>query len=81
MKLGRQWERRFEIWDEAFESNIYKKIESVDLEGFTTMEYLTWKEAQKMRFRKFPVGTCWGVHVPHKLPHKPHTLAPDYGLE
>lgn len=61
MKLGRQWERRFEIWDEAFESNIYKKIESVDLEGFTTMEYLTWKEAQKMRFRKFPVGTSWGA--------------------
>ena len=40
MKLGRQWEERLKIWDEAFLPNIYRSLGTVELEGFTTSEQL-----------------------------------------
>lgn len=60
MGLGRQWEERLRIWDSAFAPNLYRKVENVEVEGFTTMEHLSLADARGRGFRAFPVGTAWG---------------------
>ncbi|MDE5591238.1 MAG: hypothetical protein K2J60_19190, partial [Acetatifactor sp.] len=60
MKLGRQWDERLKIWDEAFEANLYKPLGEIELSGFTTREQLTPEQAGKQSFRSFPKGTTWG---------------------
>lgn len=60
MKLGRQWDERLKIWDEAFEANLYKSLGEIELYGFTTREQMTQEQAGKQSFRPFPKGTSWG---------------------
>ncbi len=60
MNLGRQWNSRLKIWDEAFEENIYRPLGTLDMEGFTTMDFLSLDAAKKGDFRPFPAGTKWG---------------------
>lgn len=60
MNLGRQWDSRLKIWDEAFEKNIYRPLGTLDMEGFTTMDFLSLNAAKKGDFRPFPAGTKWG---------------------
>lgn len=60
MKLGRQWDERLKIWDEAFEANLYKPLGELALSGFTTKEQLTLEQAKAQSFRPFPAGTHWG---------------------
>lgn len=60
MKLGRQWDERLQIWDEAFEDNLYKPFGEIALSGFTTKEHLTLEQAKEHSFRPFPKGTAWG---------------------
>lgn len=60
MKLGRQWEERLRIWDEAFGSNLYHKLGRVELSGFTTFEHLSCEEAVVHRHRAYPINTRWG---------------------
>lgn len=60
MKLGRQWDERLRIWDEAFERNLYTRLEEITLSGFTTMEQLTLEQAAGQELRPFPPGTEWG---------------------
>lgn len=60
MSFGRQWDSRFKIWDEAFEENFYRPLCRIDVEGFTTMDFLKLEEARTGSFRPFPSGTCWG---------------------
>ena len=45
MKLGRQWDERLKMWDEAFGRNLYTQLEETALSGFTTMEQLTLEQA------------------------------------
>ena len=60
MKLGRQWDERLKMWDEAFGRNLYTQLEETALSGFTTMEQLTLEQAAAGSFRPFPKGTQWG---------------------
>lgn len=60
MKIGRQWDERLKMWDEAFERNLYTQLGEITLSGFTTMEQLNLKQAAQQRFRPFPQGTKWG---------------------
>lgn len=60
MKLGRQWDTRLQIWDEAFGRNLYEQLGEVILFGFTTMERLTLEQAAAHAFAPFPKGTRWG---------------------
>lgn len=60
MKLGRQWDERLKIWDEAFERYLYTPLEEIPLFGFTTMERLGPDQAAARVFRPFPKGTGWG---------------------
>lgn len=60
MKLGRQWDTRLRIWDEAFGRNLYEQLGEISLSGFTTMERLTLEQAAARSFSPFPKGTEWG---------------------
>lgn len=60
MKIGRQWDERLKMWDEAFERNLYVQLGEIELTGFTTMEHMTLEEAKNQCFRPFPRGTGWG---------------------
>jgi len=60
MKLGRQWDERLRIWDEAFAENLYRPLGEVSLSGFTTFRQLTLQQAGEQSFRPFPKGTSWG---------------------
>lgn len=60
MKLGRQWDERLRIWDEAFGRNLYARLGEVELSGFATMERLTLEQAARHNFQPFPTGTKWG---------------------
>lgn len=60
MKLGRQWDERLKIWDEAFGANLYKPLGEIELSGFTAGEQLTPEQAGEQPFRPFPKGTLWG---------------------
>lgn len=60
MKLGRQWDERLRIWDEAFGRNLYTRLGDVALSGFVTMEQLSLEEAMARDFQPFPTGAQWG---------------------
>lgn len=60
MKIGRQWDERLKMWDEAFGRNLYTRLGEITLSGFTTMEQLNLEQAAQQRFRPFPRGTKWG---------------------
>lgn len=60
MGLGRQWEERLRIWDNAFVPNLYQKIGVVELCGFTTFEHISRAEAEKRPCRVFAEGSLWG---------------------
>ncbi len=60
MKLGRQWDERLRIWDEAFGRNLYTKLGEIALSGFTTEKQLSLEQAMCQDFQAFPVGRKWG---------------------
>lgn len=60
MKLGRQWDERLKIWDEAFTRNFYRKLEEITFFGFVTVNQMSRKRAAEHSFQPFPVGTTWG---------------------
>lgn len=60
MKLGRQWEERLKIWDEAFARYLYEPLGEIELSGFATRERLTLSQAAERLFRPFPKGSLWG---------------------
>ncbi|MCM1188155.1 MAG: glycosyl hydrolase-related protein [bacterium] len=60
MKIGRQWDERLKIWDEAFERFFYTPVGEIELSGFTTREQLALSQAAELPFRPFPKGSRWG---------------------
>ncbi|MCM1025576.1 MAG: glycosyl hydrolase-related protein [Roseburia sp.] len=60
MKIGRQWDERLRIWDEAFERFLYTSLGEIELTGFVTREQLSLAEAAERSFRPFPKGSLWG---------------------
>lgn len=60
MSLGRQWDNRLKIWDNAFLEHFYQPIGELVMEGFTTMEQLSLETAKSGSFEEFPTGKKWG---------------------
>ena len=60
MKLGRQWDERLKIWDEAFGKLVFTELGNLKMDGFTTYDQLTLEKAASRDFRPFPPGTLWG---------------------
>ncbi|MBQ8278918.1 MAG: alpha-mannosidase [Roseburia sp.] len=60
MSLGRQWDSRLRIWDNAFLNQFYQPVGKIDIQGFTTMEQLSFAQAVNETYRDFPVGEKWG---------------------
>jgi alpha-mannosidase len=60
MNLGRQWDDRLRIWDEAFLQEIYHPAGTLRLDGFTTFERLTLADAKARSFEPFEAGKGWG---------------------
>ena len=60
MTLGRQWDSRLKIWDEAFLQELYQPVGTISIQGFTTMSQLSLAQAKQETYRDFPVGEKWG---------------------
>lgn len=60
MTLGRQWDSRLRIWDNAFLGQFYQPLGEIAVQGFTTMSQLSYAQAKEENYREFPVGTKWG---------------------
>jgi alpha-mannosidase len=60
MALRAEWKRRVDRWQEAMWENLYRPIGKIDLNGFTTQDYLTETQARAGNFKPMPVGTPWG---------------------
>lgn len=60
MTLGRQWDSRLRIWDNAFAEQFYRPVGTIEMEGFTTMSQLSLAQAKQETYMKFPVGMKWG---------------------
>lgn len=60
MRLGRQWDERLRIWDEAFRRILYTQLGEIALSGFTAMEHLSLEQVRAHSFTPFPKGTKWG---------------------
>lgn len=60
MSLGRQWDNRLKIWDNAFLEHFYQPIGELKIQGFTTMEQLSLDSAKVAEFEDFEPGKKWG---------------------
>ena len=60
MSLGRQWDNRLKIWDNAFSEHFYQPIEELEITGFTTMEQLSLETAKAEKYEPVSVGQKWG---------------------
>ncbi len=60
MTLGRQWDSRLRIWDNAFLGQFYQPVGTIAVEGFTTMSQLSLAQAKEETYRAFPIGEKWG---------------------
>jgi len=92
MSLTPEWRGRIEKWRNTLRELFYIKLADVPLEGFTTMEQLTPREAARGRFRPMPPGTPWGakweyswfrgsVRLPAEAKGEMVVLRPDAGGE
>jgi alpha-mannosidase len=61
MALTEEWKHRIEAWEKALWASCYRPLGSLNLDGFTTFDRLTSKQAQKQTFYPMPSGTRWGV--------------------
>ena len=60
MTLGRQWDSRLRIWDNAFLGQFYQPVGEIAVQGFTTMSQLSLTQAKEETYCDFPVGEKWG---------------------
>ena len=58
--VGRQWEDRLRLWSQQFEKYYCRRVQTLELSFFTTMERLTLERAMGGTFRPAPAGTRWG---------------------
>ena len=60
MSLGRQWDSRLRIWDNAFAEHFYQPLGEIKIQGFTTMSQLSLETAKAEKYEDFSVGQKWG---------------------
>ena len=55
-----EWKGRLAHWKETLRQDLYLPLGDIPMEGFTTMEHLTPKQAEDGSFEPIPFGTKWG---------------------
>ena len=55
-----EWKGRLAHWKETLRQDLYLPLGDIPMEGFTTMEHLTPKQAEGGSFEPIPFGTKWG---------------------
>ena len=60
MNIGRQWEDRLRIWDEAFQKHFVPERAPLAVSFFTTMEHLPFDKAVQGSFSPANTGMRWG---------------------
>ncbi len=61
MALSIEWRRRIDNFQKTLNDLIYRPLGQVAFRGFTTLEQLSEKEAQRRSFQPMPAGTAWGA--------------------
>ncbi len=61
MALTPEWRARIDRWREKLQARIYRPLEQIELEGFTTTDHLSAAEAAEAAFRTMPPGKRWGA--------------------
>ena len=61
MNIGRQWEDRLRIWNEAFDRHLFTPVQALPLDFFATMDHLPYAQAVKGPFQPAPEGMKWGA--------------------
>ena len=59
--VGSEWGSRVAHWMETLKQDMYLPLGGIDVEAFTTMDYLTPEEASAREFAPMAPGTPWGV--------------------
>ncbi|MBC7237335.1 MAG: alpha-mannosidase, partial [Chloroflexi bacterium] len=60
MSLTPEWRNRIDNWRAELARHFYRPLGTLALEGYTTMEQLSPKEAAAGPFAPIPAGTPWG---------------------
>ncbi len=60
MTLGRQWDERIKIWVEYLPKFFFTPIQSVPMKFCTTMEHLSFEQAETLSYQDAPEGLSWG---------------------
>ncbi len=60
MPLGPEWSHRLDTWINALKRYVFKRLGSVDLDGFVTADKLSFDSAMAGPFEPMPAGTKWG---------------------
>ena len=92
MALTKEWTRRIDRWRAEIRRHVYRPIETVALEGYTTTEQLTAAQAAGGKFAPMPAGTRWGakweygwfraqIAMPKAGAGRRIVLVPDFGGE
>lgn len=58
--LNSEYKDRLDHWQRVLARDFYTPVGEIVLEGFTTMETLTPRQAAQGNFISFPEGTAWG---------------------
>lgn len=58
--LGRQWEARLRLWNEALESRYVRPVSELQMEYFTTFDRIPFEDARNGSYSKMPAGLRWG---------------------
>ena len=61
MTLAPVWRARVDRWCEKLQKRIYRPLQAIELEGFTTKDQLSSEEAAGRSFSPMPPGTDWGA--------------------
>ena len=60
MELRAEWEGRIEKWMRALTQDLYRPLGDIELEGFETMDHLSFEEAMNGAFHPVRRGDAWG---------------------
>ncbi|MEG2252320.1 MAG: hypothetical protein RSC98_04695, partial [Clostridia bacterium] len=55
-----EYTARIQHWTRTLKQDLYRPLQTISFEGFTTMEHLTPGEAAKGNFSPIPEGYAWG---------------------
>lgn len=61
LPFSKEWGSRIKSWMLELLNHFYIKLGTIELSGFTTMDFLTYEEALNRHFSPMPQGSKWGA--------------------